>query len=61
MRVILLSPLLWPLICATPAFARAFDRPLPQAQSATAELWFGMASLVLIAALALVHHLVMRK
>jgi hypothetical protein len=46
---------------ASPAFADAFDRPIPQAQSATAEIWFGIASLALIAALALVNHLVMRK
>ncbi len=43
------------------AVAEPFNRPIPQAQSATAEIWFGIASLTLIAALALVHHLVMRK
>lgn len=52
---------LLPALIATPAFAEAFNRPIPQAQSATAEIWFGVASLTLIAALALVHHLVMRK
>jgi hypothetical protein len=46
---------------ASPAFATAFDRPIPQAQSATAEFWFAIASLALMAALWLVHHLVMRK
>jgi hypothetical protein len=50
-----------PLLLASPAFAEAFDRPIPQAQSATAEFWFAFASVMLIAALALVHHLVMRK
>lgn len=48
-------------LLATPAFAEGFDRPIPQAQSATAEFWFAMASVVLIAALWLVNHLVMRK
>lgn len=52
---------LLPALIAAPAFAEAFNRPIPQAQSATAEIWFGVASLTLIAALALVHHLVMRK
>lgn len=55
-----LSPLFLALL-ASPAFAESFDRPIPQAQSATAEIWFGVASVVLIAALWLVHHLVMRK
>ncbi|SDW98453.1 protein NnrT [Litoreibacter albidus] len=49
------------ILCASPAVASQFDRPIPQSQSATAELWFGLASVVLIAALGLVHHLVMRK
>ena len=48
-------------ILATSSFAEGFDRPIPQAQSATAELWFAIASVVLIAALWLVNHLVMRK
>ncbi|WP_299560380.1 protein NnrT [uncultured Sulfitobacter sp.] len=49
------------MILASPTWAGSFDRPIPQAQSATAELWFAVASLALIAALWLVHHLVMRK
>ncbi len=48
-------------LIATPALAEAFERPIPQAQSATAEIWFAVASVVLIAALWLVNHLVMRK
>ena len=44
-----------------PAFADAFDRPIPQAQSATAEFWFAFASLALIAALVLVARLVARR
>ncbi|MGC1503872.1 MAG: protein NnrT [Sulfitobacter sp.] len=56
MRLFLLVPFIW----STPLLA-AFDRPVPQSQSATAELWFGLASLALVAALVLVNHLVMRK
>lgn len=48
-------------LLASPAIAEAFDRPIPQAQSATAEFWFAVASVMLIAALWLVNHLVMRK
>ena len=43
-----------------PLLADSFDRPIPQAQSATAEFWFALASLALIAALVVVHRLVMR-
>jgi hypothetical protein len=57
MRILL--PILF--LCTSPVFANTFDRPIPQSQSATAEMWFAIASLALIAALALVHHLVMRK
>lgn len=53
------------MICAATlpfsALADAYDRPIPQAQSATAELWFAFASLALIAALALVARLVARR
>ncbi len=41
--------------------ADAFDRPIPQPQSATAELLFLVASLALIAALVAVHLLVRRR
>lgn len=44
-----------------PALAEAFDRPTPQAQSATAEFWFVVASLTLIAALVAVARLVARR
>lgn len=46
---------------ASPAVADAFERPIPQAQSATAEILFAAASAALIAALWLVNRLVMRK
>ncbi|MGB7244673.1 MAG: hypothetical protein WBC93_21610 [Sulfitobacter sp.] len=44
-----------------PACSESFDRPIPQAQSATAEVWFLVASLAMIAALYGVHYLVHRK
>jgi len=49
------------LVLAAPVLAESFDRPIPQAQSATAEFWFAMGSLALIAALVLVQRLVARK
>ncbi len=50
-----------PLLLASPLLAEPYNRPIPQAQSATAELWFAGASIALIAALYVVHRLVMRK
>ncbi len=44
-----------------PAFATSFDRPIPQAQSATAEFWFAVASIALIGALFAVGRLVARR
>ncbi len=44
-----------------PAFADVFDRPIPQAQSATAEFWFAGASIALIAALFAVFRLVSKR
>ncbi|MCX7560182.1 protein NnrT [Sulfitobacter sp. F26204] len=49
------------LLLAVPAWGASYERPIPQVQSATAEMWFAIASLALIGALWLVHHLVMRK
>lgn len=43
------------------ALASSFDRPIPQAQSATAEIWFAVASFALIAALALVARMVAKR
>ncbi|WP_417526147.1 protein NnrT [Marinovum sp.] len=48
-------------LSAAPAWAAPFDRPIPQAQSATAELWFALGSVALIAALAFVQWLVSRR
>lgn len=46
---------------ASSGLAEGFDRPIPQAQSATAEFWYAMACLSLIAAMAAVHWLVSRR
>ncbi|MBQ0806142.1 MULTISPECIES: hypothetical protein [unclassified Sulfitobacter] len=53
------------LFCAAalplPALASSFDRPVPQAQSATAEYWFAAASVALIVALVVVARMVARR
>ncbi|MFT6451436.1 MAG: hypothetical protein ACJA06_000920 [Halocynthiibacter sp.] len=54
-----LTPLF--LIIATSASAAGFERPIPQAQSATAELWFGIASVALFAALMVVARVVAKR
>ncbi|GAB5438915.1 protein NnrT [Falsiruegeria mediterranea] len=48
-------------VLASPAWAASFDRPIPQAQSATAEFWFAAGSIALLLALAAVHWLVSRR
>ncbi|KQI73701.1 protein NnrT [Loktanella sp. 5RATIMAR09] len=48
-------------LMAAPVFAEGFDRPIPQAQSATAEFWYAMACLALVAAMVLVQRLVARS
>ena len=52
---------LFPLLVATSAWAEPFDRPVPQAQSATAEFWFALATIALCLALYCVHRLVARR
>ncbi len=49
------------LLTASPAFAKVFDRPIPQAQSATAEFWFALATIALCLALYAVHWIVDRR
>lgn len=51
------------LLCglARSVSAEAFDRPIPQAQSATAEFWYAMACLTLLAAMVAVQWLVSRR
>jgi hypothetical protein len=55
-----LTPLVFAL-AATPAFAEAYNRPIPQAQSATAEFWYALASLTLLVSMIAVHWLVSRR
>ncbi len=49
------------MILPFPALAEAYNRPIPQAQSATAEFWFALASIALIAALVFVARLVAQR
>ena len=51
------------LLCAysTSSFAKEFDRPIPQAQSATAEFWYALACVTLVASMVAVHMLVTRR
>lgn len=49
------------MMIAGPAFAEAFDRPIPQAQSATAEFWYALACICLVLSMAAVHWLVSRR
>lgn len=49
------------LLLASPVLAEGFDRPMPQPQSATAEFWFALASVALIAALVGVSRIVARR
>lgn len=53
--------LLFAALLASPAVAKSFDRPIPQAQSATAELWYAIACLALVAAMIAVQRLVSRR
>jgi hypothetical protein len=48
-------------LLAHPSLAEAFARPIPQAQSATAEFWFALAALAFIASLWAVHWLVTHR
>ncbi len=56
----ILAPLLV-VAFATAGRAEDFQRPIPQAQSATAEFWYAMACLTLVAAMAAVQWLVSRR
>jgi len=49
------------LALASPALAEAYDRPIPQAQSATAEFWYALACLALVGAMVAVQQLVSRR
>ena len=49
------------VVAGSSALASGFERPIPQAQSETVELWFGLASLALCVALYAVHRVVKRR
>ena len=53
--------LIFATLVTSPILAKSFDRPIPQAQSATAEFWFALASLALIVALVMVQRMVARR
>lgn len=42
-------------------FAAGFDRPIPQAQSATAEFWYALACITLVLSMLAVQWLVSRR
>ncbi|MEM0950104.1 MAG: protein NnrT [Pseudomonadota bacterium] len=42
-------------------FAEGFDRPIPQAQSATAEFWYALACITLVLSMVVVQWLVSRR
>lgn len=44
-----------------PALAAGFERPIPQPQTESAEIWFLVASIALIASLVAVQMLVSRR
>lgn len=58
MRRLILS---FAILFASPAIADSFDRPIPQAQSATAEFWYALACIALIASMIAVQTLVSRR
>lgn len=49
------------LVLSADVWAETFSRPLPQAQTATAEFWFLVASLALVVALVAVNWLVAKR
>ena len=55
-----LMPLL-PALLASPVLAEGFDRPIPQAQLATAEVWYALACLAFVVAMIAVQRLVARR
>ncbi|WP_424980627.1 hypothetical protein [Leisingera sp. S232] len=49
------------LLAPTSAFAAAFERPIPQPQTETAEFWFLVGSIALVVSLGFVQYLVSRR
>ena len=52
---------LFAMLIASQSLAKSFDRPIPQAQSATAEFWYALACLALIVSMIAVQRLVSRR
>lgn len=52
---------LFAALVASPAMAESFDRPVPQAQSATAEFWYALACIALVVSMIAVQRLVARR
>jgi len=52
---------LFAALVASPAMAESFDRPIPQAQSATAEFWYALACIALVVSMIAVQRLVARR
>lgn len=62
MRILMaLAALMAPVFTPIAAHAAGFQRPIPNPQTATAEVWFLAASIGLLLALAAVHWLVARR
>lgn len=49
------------VLTCTNALAAGFERPIPNAQSETTELWFALASLFLCIGLYIVHWVIKRR
>lgn len=49
------------VLAGTRLFADGFDRPIPQAQSATAEFWYALACISLVLSMLAVQWLVSRR
>ncbi|APG49179.1 protein NnrT [Phaeobacter porticola] len=49
------------VIASSRLFAQSFERPIPQAQSATAEFWYALACIMLVLSMVAVQWLVARR
>ncbi len=49
------------IFVGSPLIAEGFDRPIPQAQSATAEFWYALACIALVLGMVAVQWLVSRR
>ena len=48
-------------LTTSPALADAFERPIPQAQTATAEFWYALACITLVLSMVAVQWLISRR